>query len=53
MNFVLDGTLFSFGVLLLYLLDDFGEAKATTSWVGSVQMGVHMCMGESCCSLIN
>ena len=48
-NFILDGTLFSFGLMLLYLLDDFGQDKATTAWVGSAQMGVHMCMGESVC----
>ncbi|XP_005104289.2 uncharacterized protein LOC101856201 [Aplysia californica] len=51
-NFVLDGTLFSFGVLLLYLLDDFGEDKATTAWVGSAQMGVHMCMGPLISALL-
>lgn len=45
MNFILDGTMFSFGVLLLELLDYFGEGKAKTSWVGSSQLGMSMFMG--------
>ncbi|KAK7499314.1 hypothetical protein BaRGS_00009574 [Batillaria attramentaria] len=44
-NFIIDGTMFSFGILLLDLLDDFGEGKAITSWVGSAQLGMSMMMG--------
>ncbi|GFN99379.1 monocarboxylate transporter 9 [Plakobranchus ocellatus] len=44
-NFILDGTLFSFGVLMLELISDLQEDKATTSWIGSAQMGIHMIMG--------
>ncbi|XP_070212917.1 monocarboxylate transporter 14-like [Littorina saxatilis] len=44
-NFILDGTMFSFGVLLLELLDDLQENKSVTSWVGSAQLGMSMFMG--------
>ncbi|XP_033758657.1 monocarboxylate transporter 9-like [Pecten maximus] len=44
-NFVLDGTMFSFGVLLIDLLDFFGETKSKTSWVGSALVGMSMMMG--------
>lgn len=44
-NFVLDGTMFSFGVLLIELLDYFGEGKAKTAWVGSSLLGMSMLMG--------
>lgn len=45
-NFVLDGTMFSFGVLLLELLDYFNEGKAKTSWIGSSLLGMSMFMGK-------
>lgn len=45
-NFIADGTMFSFGILLLELLDDFHESKALTSWVGSAQLGMSMLMGR-------
>ncbi|KAH3774938.1 monocarboxylate transporter 9-like [Dreissena polymorpha] len=44
-NFIQDGTVFSFGVLLLELLDYFGEGKAKTSWAGSSLLGMSMFMG--------
>ncbi|WAR04398.1 MOT9-like protein [Mya arenaria] len=44
-NFMLDGTMFSFGVLLLELLDYFGQGKAKTSWIGSSLLGMSMFMG--------
>lgn len=44
-NFILDGTMFSFGVLLLDLLDYFGQGKAKTAWVGSALLGMSMFMG--------
>ena len=45
-NFILDGTMFSFGILLLALLEDLQETKAVTSWVGSAQLGMSMMMGQ-------
>ena len=45
-NFILDGTMFSFGVLLLDLLEFFGQGKAKTAWVGSALLGMSMFMGE-------
>ncbi|KAL5019783.1 hypothetical protein ScPMuIL_002675 [Solemya velum] len=44
-NFILDGTMFSFGVLLLHLLDSFHESKAKTAWVGSALSGMSMLVG--------
>lgn len=44
-NFILDGTMFSFGVLMLDLLDYFGQGKAKTAWVGSALLGMSMFMG--------
>ena len=45
-NFILDGTMFSFGILLLELLAHFGEGKAKTSWIGSSLLGMSMFMGK-------
>lgn len=45
-NFILDGTMFSFGVMLLTLLEYFGESKAKTSWIGSVLLGLSMILGK-------
>uniref|UniRef100_A0A2C9LQD7 Major facilitator superfamily (MFS) profile domain-containing protein n=1 Tax=Biomphalaria glabrata TaxID=6526 RepID=A0A2C9LQD7_BIOGL len=44
-NFILDGTMFSFGILMLALLDDLGYDKYMTAWIGSAQMGLSMAMG--------
>ncbi len=43
---ILDGMMFSFGVFFLDLLDDFGESKGTTAWVGSTLMGTHLIVGK-------
>jgi len=45
-NFILDGTMFSFGMLLLELLDYFHEGKAKTAWIGSSLLGMSMFMGK-------
>jgi hypothetical protein len=45
-NFILDGTMFSFGLLLIELLDYFGEGKSKTAWIGSSLLGMSMFMGE-------
>ncbi|KAK3107095.1 hypothetical protein FSP39_007049 [Pinctada imbricata] len=44
-NFILDGTMFTFGIILLELLDEFKETKAKTAWIGSVQLGISMLLG--------
>ncbi|XP_060598825.1 monocarboxylate transporter 14-like isoform X1 [Ruditapes philippinarum] len=44
-NFILDGTMFSFGLLLIELLDYFGEGKSKTAWIGSSLLGMSMFMG--------
>ncbi|XP_056012158.1 monocarboxylate transporter 14-like isoform X2 [Ostrea edulis] len=44
-NFILDGTMFSFGVMLMSLLEYFDESKAKTSWIGSVLLGLSMILG--------
>lgn len=31
------GITYTFGVLFVALLDEFGESEATTSWIGSIQ----------------
>ena len=45
-NFILDGTMFSFGVILLELLEDFHESKAKTAWIGSVLLGLSLILGN-------
>ncbi|GFO50235.1 monocarboxylate transporter 9 [Plakobranchus ocellatus] len=44
-SFVVDGTTFSFGVLMLELVSALGEDQSTTAWIGSVQLGILMIMG--------
>ena len=40
-NYVLvNGVLYSFGMLYVELLDQFGEDKDVTAWIGSIQLGV-------------
>ncbi|KAK6168441.1 hypothetical protein SNE40_020972 [Patella caerulea] len=44
-NFIADGTMFSFGILFLDLLDYFKDSKFKTAIVGSSQLGLSMMMG--------
>ncbi|XP_050415582.1 monocarboxylate transporter 13 isoform X3 [Patella vulgata] len=44
-NFIADGTMFSFGILFLELLDYFKDSKFKTAIVGSSQLGLSMMMG--------
>lgn len=46
-NFLLDGVLFSFGVIMLELLDYFEDSKSKTAWVGSALLGLSIAMGKS------
>ena len=40
-NYVLvNGVLYAFGMLYVELLDQFGEDKDVTAWIGSIQLGV-------------
>ncbi|ESP02005.1 hypothetical protein LOTGIDRAFT_230540 [Lottia gigantea] len=44
-NFIADGTMFSFGIIFIELLDYFKDSKFKTSIVGSSQLGLSMMMG--------
>ncbi|XP_064594686.1 monocarboxylate transporter 9-like [Liolophura sinensis] len=46
-NFIVDGVIFSFGVLLLSLLEYFDETRSKTAWVGSSLVGTCMFMGPA------
>ena len=37
---VVNGVIYAFGVLYVELLDQFGEDKDVTAWIGSIQLGV-------------
>lgn len=43
--FILDGTMFAFGVLLIDLLEYFGDSKGKTAFVGSVLIGASLILG--------
>ena len=46
-NYVLiNGVLFSFGILFVELLDAFKAGKSETAWIGSLQAGVYNLAGE-------
>ena len=45
-NVTFDGIIFSFGVLYLELLEEFGKSKSTTSWIGAVIVGVYAVVGQ-------
>lgn len=42
---IVDGILFSFGVLLLQISRDLGQSKGTTAWIGSLQTGFYLIVG--------
>lgn len=44
-NFILDGTMFCFGIIYLDLLEYFKATPAKTAWVGSTLAGMHMIVG--------
>lgn len=48
---IVDGVCFSFGIFYLEFLDEFGENKSKTAWIGSVLNGMYMIMGK-CLRLI-
>lgn len=45
-NFIVDGVIFSFGVLLLSVLSYFNETRSKTAWIGSSLVGTCMFMGK-------
>ena len=45
-NAIVDGFIFSFGILLLPLIDEFGESKSKTAWIGSILSGFYLIAGE-------
>lgn len=45
-NVIVDGIIFSFGILLPKISSEFDESKATTAWIGSLQTGFYLIVGE-------
>lgn len=52
-NFIIDGIAYSFGVLLLPLVDHFQSSRTSISWVGSLLSGVFMISGPLVGGLVN
>ncbi|XP_043218208.1 monocarboxylate transporter 12-like [Amphibalanus amphitrite] len=52
-NAIVDGFIFSFGVLLLPLVDEFGESKSKTAWIGSILSGFYLIAGPFVSALAN
>ncbi|XP_029657794.2 monocarboxylate transporter 9-like, partial [Octopus sinensis] len=44
-NFIVGGTIMSFGLILISLLNYFGDSRSKTSWVGSVTDGMSLLSG--------
>ena len=45
-NVLVDGVCFSFGIFYLAFLENFGESKSKTAWIGSALNGMYLSMGE-------
>lgn len=45
-SFVVDGVANAFGMYLIEFTDLYGEPEAVTSWIGSLLVGVYLCMGK-------
>lgn len=45
-NVIVDGIIFSFGILLLEISEEFNEKKASTAWIGSLQAGFYLIAGQ-------
>ncbi|CAG2163567.1 unnamed protein product [Oppiella nova] len=52
-NFIVDGIIFSFGILLLEISEEFHETKANTAWIGSLQGGFYLLLGPIVSALAN
>lgn len=46
-SIIIDGVCFSFGIFYLEFLDEFGENKSKTAWIGSVLNDMYMIMDKS------
>ena len=44
-NAIVDGFIFSFGILLLLLINEFGQSKSKTAWIGSILSGFYLIAG--------
>ena len=44
-NVIVDGIIFSFGVLFPKILREFNTSKGTTAWIGSLQAGCYLVIG--------
>ena len=45
-NIIVDGVIFSFGVFLVDVSNDLQVSKGATAWVGSLQTGFYLIVGE-------
>lgn len=45
-NVIVDGIIFSFGILLLEISTTFQESKGRTAWIGSLQAGCYLGVGK-------
>ncbi|XP_054165081.1 monocarboxylate transporter 14-like [Oppia nitens] len=52
-NFIVDGIIFSFGILLIEISNEFHETKASTAWIGSLQGGFYLILGPIVSALAN
>ncbi|XP_056633574.1 monocarboxylate transporter 14-like isoform X1 [Diorhabda sublineata] len=52
-NMVVDGVSFSFGLLLPFLVEHYGETKGTTAWVGSLLTGFQLGAGPLVSAVAN
>lgn len=52
-NFVLDGIAYSFGVLLMPLVEHFDSSRSAVSWVGSLLAGIYLSSGPIVGGLVN
>ena len=52
-NFILDGIAYSFGILLIPLMEYFQSNRSSVAWVGSLLAGVYMTSGPLVGGLVN
>ena len=45
-NIIVDGIGYTFGILLLEFVDFFHASKSKVSLIGSLQVGMYLCVGE-------
>lgn len=52
-SMIADGISFSFGLLFLEFLKEFGASRSATSWIGSLFMAVPLMSGPICSALVD